>query len=350
MRHARTALREAALTNAARPWRLVVSVLLLAPLLLVPAALELTAAVALDKELSSEEALGRDVLVVEREGGVLDGARCEAVGSQDGVLDAGGVSEPEVVGVGTDALISTRRVTATPGYLRALGYETSSAEAIAGFALSKELSIQDGAIVSFSDGSRARMSIAVDSPRAEARSRWITVPAAALDAVRECWVTASPSTLAAVQAAIPSFFPTATDLRVSTLRTDRLSKQAIATWEDRPTRWLFAAAGASAALLVGVMLWPRRHEYALCRLLGMSRPVVMLLAAAEAMLLVTASALLATPYAVAVMAFLGGIRNDYAQVVLVQGMLALAVLTVLVAPVTAWVSSGRPADVLRERA
>lgn len=348
------ALREAIASNLTHPWRLVLSIIILAPLLVLPAVFEMQAASSLDALLADEEQRGTNVLIVENGGGPLDGHLCDAIGAQGGIERAGGVSASSVVGLGGNNLISSRRVFATPGYLQILNYgqpRGSGPLAYIGPALSKEISIADFTEVQMSDGQRITVLAAPESARGEARSRWITMVVPALDEVQECWIEARSESLAAVRGAIPAFFPSAASLRVTALRDESAVVAAFTVWEERSTRWLFTATGTVGGLLVGTLLWPRRHEYALYRILGMSRAQVTLLASAEAMILVVSGVGVASISAFgAALLQIEGAWLTYAGSGLLQVSLSSSVLCVVVAMLSLTISAGSPAHILRERA
>lgn len=290
------ALREALRTTVARPWRLVLAALLGGLIMAAPAIFETIALDGLADVLAEERARGSAVLIVESESGQLDGHECSAVAAQQGVVAAGGTSAPTVVSVGEPALTTARSVLATSGYFEILwGAEPRYSEptAVLGSDLAHEQSIADGAPIVLGDDRVLAAASARPSPREDSRGRWITIPVGALPAVQQCWVEVSPESLDAVRAALPAMFPDATGLTVSAMRDDARTELAIAGWTSRPGRWLSLACGAVAGLMVGTLIAPRRAEYALYRLLGLSRPTVLVIALVEALLLIHAAVLLA---------------------------------------------------------
>lgn len=283
------ALREASKTTVARPWRLALATLMGGLIMAAPAAFEMIALDTLTDTIVDEMARGSVVLVVESGSGTLDGRHCSAVAAQDGVVASGGVTAPAVVSVGEPALTTARSVRATPGYLEIL-WDTPplsrGPHAVFGSDLATEVSIAEGAEIELGDTRLAAFS-GPHSPRGESRGRWITVPVAHLDSVQQCWVEVRPAALAPIRAAIPAMFSDTAALEVTALRDQAITEAAVSGWRNRMTRWLSLVCGAVAGLVVGTLVAPRRAEFALYRLLGMPLPSVILIAAAESVLLLS---------------------------------------------------------------
>jgi len=280
-----TIISESFRTHLVRPWRLMAAILGSAIALTVPAALEVVAAASLRDLIADEDAKGRFVLVVEDAEGDLSSRDCAALGGLGGVRRAGGVTSPEVVGIGLHGLVQARRVFATSAFFAIVGFPLPSDPrpvVVLGPGLTEEVSFADGAPVTLSDGGSFGVVGSVVAQRLPAAmERWVFVPAPPRGDVQQCWIEAERGAAQAIQAATPSFFPGARALTVERLRDAKVTDQAMRAWEERPMRYLSAGAGAMAALLVAAVIWPRRSEYALYRFVGMPHPHVVLVALLE---------------------------------------------------------------------
>lgn len=351
--HLFVALRESFLTTTTRPARFAMATVVGGLAMALSPALESIALDDLTDVLHDEQARGSNVLVIESEAGVLDGRLCAAMSAQEGVKAAGGVTAPVVLPIGDPALTTARAVQATAGYFEILwgGPPRSSAPlAMLGSDLGKELSIATGAQVSLGDAGLFEAHPAPASIRAESRGRWVTIPAAALDAVHQCWVEVSPGALHHMRAAIPAMYPGEERLKVSALRSEETTDTAVAAWESRPSQLLHVICGAVGGLVIGSLIAPRRAEYALYRVLGMPLRVVLLLAAIEAVLLL----LPALAFAGLASGVLLSVLDPISVVELVstslwQLSMTAATASLALGVVAVLLTSGNPATVLRRR-
>ncbi|MGN8553443.1 UNVERIFIED_CONTAM: hypothetical protein OHV15_12755 [Microbacterium sp. SLM126] len=346
----RVALRESLRTTAARPWRFALGVAIGGLIMAAPAAFEVTALDRVTDVLADEEARGTHVLIVESEEGALDGRDCSAVAGQQGVVAAGGMTAPKVVSVGEPALTTARSVEATAGYFEIVwGREPRSSQpaVVVGSELGRELSVADGAQITLG-GDRFAASSASASVREDPRGRWLTIPAAHLQRVQQCWVEASPESLAPVRASLPALFPDAQALSVTVMRDGALSEAAIASWVNRPGRWLHLVCGAVAGAIVGTLLSPRRAEYALYRLLGLSRPTVLVIAIVEATLLVQPALVLGGLICAAVVPALAPLAPaDILSSLLLQIAMTGAAAAAVAGMTCVLLTSGNPAQTIR---
>ncbi|KRB38476.1 ABC transporter permease [Microbacterium sp. Root180] len=347
----RVALRESLRTTAARPWRFALGVAIGGLIMAAPATFEVTALDSVTDVLADEETRGAYVLIVESEEGALDGRDCSAVAGQQGVVAAGGMTAPKVVSVGEPALTTARSAEATAGYFEIVwGREPRSSEpaVIVGSELGRELSVADGAQITLGGDQRFAASSASASAREDPRGRWLTIPAAHLQSVQQCWVEASPESLAPVRASLPALFPDAQALSVTVMRDGALSEAAITGWVNRPGRWLHLVCGAVAGAIVGTLLSPRRAEYALYRLLGLSRPTVLVIAIVEAMLLVQLALVLGGLICAAVVPALAPLAPaDILSSLLVQIAMTGAAAAAVAGLTCVLLTSGNPAQTIR---
>jgi hypothetical protein len=347
----RVALRESFRTTAARPWRFVLGVVMGGLIMATPAVFEVTALDSVTDVLVDEETRGTNVLIVESADGALDGRDCAAVAAQQGVVASGGMTTPTVVPVGDPALTTARSVEATAGYFEIVwGRQPRFSEpaVVLGSELGRELSVADGALITLGGDQRFAAASATPSAREGPRGRWATIPAAYLPSVQQCWIEASPASLAHVRASIPALFPDAQTLTVNVMRDDALSELAMTGWMNRPGRWLHLLCGAVMGAIVGTLLSPRRAEYALYRLLGMSRPAVAVIAIVEAALLVQSSLLLSGLIGAAVVPALDPVEPaDILSSLLLQIAMTAAVAALVAGAACVLLTAGNPAQTIR---
>ncbi|MFD4960400.1 hypothetical protein [Microbacterium sp. NPDC058389] len=284
------AWREAWRTTVAHPWRLLLGMCLTAGAMGSVAAIEAATAASAMSALAADEAKGSNVFVIRDEAGPLDGRQCESLGSLAGVRSAGGVSVP-VVDTLELAAVSVRTVSGTTGYLHILGYQPgpdSQAQAVAGPSLREELGVLDGSQLEIGDGGTWTVDVLPQNERASDRSRWITYIDVAPSSVGECWIEVERGMSDVVKQALPAAFSGAERLRMETLGAAEASDTVTESWATRPTRFGWIGAAFVACIAIGSLLVTRRPEYALYRLVGISRRWVWLVAALEGALIVTA--------------------------------------------------------------
>lgn len=349
MTSAATILRESAQANINRPWRMVIGAFLIGALTAAPALLDMIAAWTLDTTLIDETARGANVLVVENDGGTIDARECVATQQLQGVLYAGAVSAPDLVTLGDAGIVTARRVLATPGYLEIMAYprfDGLRGYAILGPALTRELSIQESAAIKISGEGAITMVSALSSGRADAQARWVTMPIAPRGEAQQCWIETTRQSLDSVHAVIPYLFTDARALSVDRLRDGKVSDVATRNRHERSTSTLSIAGGIAASLVAGILVWPRRHEYALYRLLGMSRARVALIAAGEAQVLLALGFLLAGVAVCSATLAIPGLLAVGGSHLLIASAVAMFLTYVSVTGMV----SGNTAQILRNRA
>ncbi|MFK4806161.1 hypothetical protein ACI3KX_09850 [Microbacterium sp. ZW CA_36] len=346
-------LREAWRTTTAHAWRSIVGLTVMTAVLASGVAIEAEAVHRTMTTVEGEYTQGANVLIVSNQGGVLDGARCQALSHQDGVSAAGGATSTDVVRIGDPSVLSVRRVRATSGYFEILDLALPLMNGVVGAVgpgIAAELGVGQRSRLKLSDATSVTVARSSTESIAGERTRWLTVLAPTLPAVNECWVEVEPGALDAIQALVVATFGKADHLQVDSAHDRALLTATLGAWQQRWTRWAGFAAGAAATLFCGILLAPRRHEYALYKLLGMPRTSVWLICATEAALLTAAGALLSV-------GVVAGTLTDVslphvieiARLAGAQLVFALCTVTVGVALVATALTSGSTAQVIRSR-
>ncbi|MCW3493451.1 FtsX-like permease family protein [Microbacterium sp. SSM24] len=348
-----TVINEAWRTSVTHPWRFFAGSTLVAAALTGSVAAELHVGYTAMATISEEQLRGASVLVIENDSGTLDSRDCLRLDHQDGVVAAGGVTNPDVVSIGSPPVIDVRRVYATEGYFDILDLPLSALPGRIGSIgadVQAELGVAPEAVIDLSDGSQVTVSKAAPSIRAEERGRWLTVLAPTLARVQQCWVETERGALSAVRSTLVAALGDAGQLNVTTLRDRVLSDAATEAWDRRWTQWAWAAGGVSAALSCGLLVAARRHEYALYRLLGLSRAATSLIAMLETAMMSACGIGIAS---LCVGAYIAQLPQEslstLAEIGGAQLLLASALASVAAGAVTVAVASGRTAQIIRNR-
>lgn len=180
---------------------------------------------------------------------------------------------------------------------------------------------------------------------------WLLYRTAPHGPLAECWAEFDPSTAEWAKSIMQTrLTPRGGEVLIRpVLPEDSLRTSPAATYQDRPTRYLGAMAGGTAAVTMLLVTWFRRAEIALYRSIGLpvlptaliyAIPLVLLLLVA-----IIAGSLTATT--------LHGLPNlltwDHVRVVLTQALQMACVGTVIVTLTTTIITTGSISNYIRDR-
>jgi hypothetical protein len=293
---------------------------------------------------------GSNVLIVSSNAGTISSLECLSLQSNDAILRVGAIGAASVTSLTTSPGVPVQRASVTPGYLDVLAPKVQpyADGAYFGPAVASEFSYQEGAEVKFGDNRATPFeSTLADPTRDPTRDRWIYVVGASSPVAAECWIEAHRGSLEATKALIPSVF-SADQLRIESAKTN--PDQSIqSTWNSRASQYIGYAAGAVAALLVGLVVWGRRSEFALYSILGFSRVDVILIAAIESLLYVCSASIVGALAALSVQAWAGGIELFLVRLQMTQLLVAFTATSILILLPAALVSRGDISKTVRDR-
>ncbi|MBM7826622.1 ABC transporter permease family protein [Microbacterium aurum] len=225
--------------------------------------------------MEAEKAKGSTVVIVDRNEGDIDGARCLRLGSSAGVTAVGTVARVETVGVLGYPSVPFQHAVVTPGLIGIL-YPSlqvrQNVTGIAGEAVADEVGLVDGSEVKTTGGSTLVLQLPDEgTPRSQDRARWLYTFESTPTRVRECWVEATPGSVERVREVIAATFSETRDLRVRSQASTATYDATRASWLARPTQFAWTGGALIGAAIAFTLTFTRRHELALYRLLGASK-------------------------------------------------------------------------------
>lgn len=223
-------------------------------------------------------------------GGTLDGYRCDAMRSIDGVRSAGAILHTEEVFAATSPKTRLTLVTTTPGYLQ-VAYPRDSraatASTVAGASVVAELGLtDDGYFAYLTSGQADVISIQVDlatrmSARREPLDNAVLVASGRHASTYECLVEAQPGALDGLVSVAAAWFAP-TEVKVTPeLPNNDLVGDPTPLLQGRFGQWLPLTAGVALVVFLLITWWARRADYASYRALGLGVSQLALLLTAE---------------------------------------------------------------------
>ncbi|MGN8552196.1 UNVERIFIED_CONTAM: hypothetical protein OHV15_06405 [Microbacterium sp. SLM126] len=296
---------------------------------------------------------GATVLIVDRNDGEIDGSRCLGLSLLEGIRAAGAVSAARTTGFVGYPSIPFQSATATPGVVDILYPDLRLApetEGLAGEAVIAEIGLVDGSRVTLTDHAALTIGIPkAHGPRTETRARWIYTFHPTVTRASECWIEADVGNTEAVREIVVAAFADVKDLRVHPLSSSATLDITRKSWTERPTQFFWMAGALATGGLVLILLYQRRHEFALYRLLGMGRAQTALVAAAGAMALTTTATLFAVELCLLLACLLPDVPAVAVQLSLTQIVLSASATSVIAAAGAIAASSGNTTRMIRNR-
>ncbi len=263
---------------------------------------------------------------------------CRSAGLREGVERSGSltlmgpVSIDRLPDVEFQAAVATVEAIYTLGDVGPGAIGTRENSVVVGAGLAEDLGFRadDRVVV---DGRTYLIDAVVDfEPRYEQAQRWmILVSAQELDST-QCWLGVRPEQFDDVVAALPSAFPAAAPVEIKRLQApDSFSLGPVEAVATRVEQFAWIPAALASALLFWAMVWFRRSELALYRLVGTSRAELWLLYTCEAAMLAVPALYVGVAIALGAAAGMGSLIGLELVVILVRQMLACAGLLSLLA-------------------
>lgn len=253
----------------------------------------------------TEVDLGRFVYKVSGGGpeGSLSAERCDALAYVTGITAAGGVTSASTIIARAQPRARYELLSVTAGYSDVLwpGEDTgtSTGGLLAGAGIARTLGLVAGSTLSIADESdptRTTRTVTIDrvmptSPRDSAADRRLFRVGVGAGRTEECLVDAVPAHAADVPLLVGAWFPASAAPVSAPLR---LSDPARLTPEDalvqRPSAWAWPV-GAGVLAAMALLSWYfRRADFALYRVLGVSRQKIAVMLSAEHVALTVAPA------------------------------------------------------------
>jgi len=207
--------------------------------------------------------------------GVMDARRCDELQGVSGVRAAGAVlaSTTGSFASSPDARVAIMEV--TPGYVRAVfPSATAALDGVAiGARVAQNNGVLPGAYLRLLDGSQSAMPVAVVddgmAQRINGIDNAVLVPKPAVGVVDQCLVEAQPGAAKSVEELLVTWFPPEYNWTIVPLLTaPEFEIDAVRMMRDSPVPLLAAGAALVTGLLMWAILWSRRQDLALYRLLG----------------------------------------------------------------------------------
>lgn len=254
----------------------VVTIMVVALAMCVPAAMEYQARAEIAQELNADIAAGAAVFVVTAQDGSLSSTACEATAGQTGVIGAGLIYSMEIVRLRQAPGVPIQLAHVSPRLLSILDGTPGAAveQVVAGSAIARELDLSSGQLVrvvstsSEPAASSQITKILTDTARDADRARWMFAVERRSPSAAECWVEAEAANQRAVLATLPWRFGEL--VTVDTLARSRF-EDLEARWDNRPSRILWLAGAAIGTVVLGLGVFARRDELALYMLSGAPR-------------------------------------------------------------------------------
>lgn len=279
---------------------------------------------------------GSTVLVANPVSGPIDGARCAALANQHWVVAAGGSDSPDTVELVSGPGLQFQRASVSHGALTVwAGADAPSAADVTdayvlGLQASRETGITPGMLLGVKDAPIRPVGAAVDlQSRRSLADRWIIESTAPSGTVDQCWVETIPGNENATPFAVEAWFA-GTQVEVRPLFSqDQFTRDPVAEFAARPHRTAWLPVGALLALLAWTADWFRRSERGLYLALGFPRPMLMLMAQMETVIVGWIGLAAGSLWAVAVHSLQYGVPTS-SQVVVALTTASMAALAGLV--------------------
>lgn len=237
----------------------------------------------------SEQARGSEVLSI-RTPAPLDAARCEGLRAVEGIADAGASLERFDASVGAlpGAALAVARVTA--GYARILWDAPEFNDSIGvGSAAATALGLRPGSEVTLLRPGADALSVRVrqvlpPTQRLPGANQELVIVDLARGPITECLVLPEPGAAAATETLLRSLSEEA--IIEPLLKRDRVQERPAERLAARVTRWLPFLAAGTTVLLLAIITFTRRADWALARLLGAGIRDILAIATLETLVLV----------------------------------------------------------------
>lgn len=289
--------REALLRAFTRPFQCLLLNACLAAALCIPAVLETYVTSQLIAIQQNAVRDGANVYVVKSEEGTISSRSCAGLRENHSVIAVGQVYGRTSTSIASAPGLPLQLNLVSPGFINVVvpGIDAMPEGVLFGPELAEEVGWMHGKIA-FSDGSTGAFdSVLPRSPRTADQSRWAYALVLPQDRAIECWLEARPGTSESMPAVLAAAFAEDMKLKIEVLASRDIASH-VRSWEERPTKLLWLASCGAAVLLVAAFALGRRSEYALYRLLGLSRAGLSLLIAFEFLVVLGLACVLAASW------------------------------------------------------
>lgn len=278
---ARVVLLEAYRNGTSRPIRLLALVVAFGAILAIAGMTEANTLSQIGSAAARFQVAGFDVAIAFAGEERLSAAECSALVHLSGVERSGWLLRDGTAQAATSPGVSYAKVLISPelptiwipDWLPATRVGTNPG-VVLGPLVARDLGMSSGSTISLTGlGSVSVANVLPSSARGDDYERWIMFPSPPLGEADECWVEFVPGHSGPAMNVLRSFLASAEPEMVARLvRLDELTDDPDLRVNQRVSRHLWWASGACVVLVLWLIAWQRRGEWALYRVLGRAGP------------------------------------------------------------------------------
>lgn len=273
----------------ARPYRSLISVLIVAAIMGTCLWIESGQVSEALKRMQEGMSKGSNVLIVSSKAGSIRAADCMKLNAYEGVIAVGSVNTKTVVSSPRAPRAPFQLVSVSPGYMRVSNSKPIlvDEDVYLGSALSEELGIVEGNRLDIINRPSLNISAVLsESVRAHEQNRRVFTTEWPKDSVLECWVETTPEVKIAMRQSIAAAFSRDKELEIH-IPPGAEAESPLVNWSSRVTTWFWATSACVGAVFLSLTMFTRRNEYALYQVLGWPRGQVALVSVIEHLTIVT---------------------------------------------------------------
>jgi hypothetical protein len=299
---------------------------------------------------------GRYVYVARAEGTTasISPTRCLALGHNKAMVAAGGYTHggPVTIVKAPGELFEARMIVGDMPTLLSPVHPPSPGDLYISQVAATRAGLADGGQTLFGDvPGVATLSVLDTSARIPDPGPWMWIRTSPHNNLDECWAEVIPESDAVAQQWLTAWLSQGDGTVIVTrfLGEDRLRRDPIAAFHERPNRYAWAATGVMVGTMFWLITWFRRSEVALYRTVGSSRSQTALIFALPSTLLIGAGAFIGALYGL----YLAGLESPVTSSAILtaarQALLTLATALLVNILGTLLTVAGSVASYIRQR-